>query len=262
MHILKGTLLLLAVFAYIFFGLLIHLFIIFLKPSFRHRLISNCSRLLAITIKNILGIKLRLEGELSYSKENGNFIVANHQGYLDGIILSSLFPVIFVTKLQVKSWPVFGWMSQVGSTIFIDRKRKLGAMDFVAKISDMLKEKINVLFFPEGTSTDGSRILPFQQGYFQAPINSGSTVIPVTIQYTKINSQDISAINRDKVFWYGQVKFAEHLFEVLRQKEIEVRIIIHPKIETSAYDFTQASSRKELSEAALQAIAGDFTPIK
>lgn len=260
MPIIKGTLLLLSIFIYILTGLLVHLFTFF-ASNMRLRIMSELTKILSAFIRRLLGIKLRLEGELAYFKERGNFIVSNHLGYLDGIILSSLFPVIFVTKLQVKSWPIFGWMSQVGCTIYIDRKRKLGSMDFITGISNALKNKSNVLFFPECTSTDGSRILPFHQGYFQAPLNSGSSIIPVTMQYVKVNSEDISAANRDKVCWYGQVKFAEHLSGVLKERAIEAKITIHPKIATSACDPTDAKTRKELSEASFQAIAKDFTLI-
>ncbi len=262
MPALKGICLLLSIFTYILFGLIIHIFTAFFKPGVRYRIMSNCTRILSTAIRKIIVIKLSLEGELSYLRENGNFIVANHLGYLDGIILSGIFTVIFVTKLQVKSWPIFGWMAQAGCTIFIDRKRKLGSLNFNADISNVLKEKINVLFFPECTSTDGSRIMPFRQAYFQAPLNAGSSVIPVTIQYTKINSQDISPLNRDKVCWYGQVKFAEHLSGVLKQRKIEAKVTIHPKIETSVYDPAQANSRKKLSETAFRTIAKDFTLIK
>ena len=261
MAIIKGTLLLLSVFTYILSGLFINL-LTFFAPRLRHRTISHSTRILSAVIRKILGIRLRLEGELSYFKHAGNFIACNHLGYLDGIILSSLFPVIFVTKLQVKSWPVFGWMSQIGCTIYIDRKRKLGSMDFISRMSQVLKEGVNILFFPEGTSTDGSKILPFHQAYFQAPLDSVSPVIPVTIQYTKINNEDVSTTNRDIVCWYGQVNFARHLGGVLKQRRIEARVIIHPKIETHADTYAQNGNRKQLCEATLTAIAKDFTFIK
>lgn len=260
MAIIKGAVILLSVFVYILAGLLFNT-LIFFAPRLRHRLISRCTRALSSVIMKVVGIKLHLEGELSYFRQGGNFIACNHMGYLDGIILSSLFPVIFVTKLQVKSWPIFGWMSQIGCTIYIDRSRKLGSMDFISRMSAVLKEGVNILFFPEGTSTDGSKILPFHQAYFQAPLASGAAVIPVTIQYTKINNEDVSRANRDKVCWYGQVNFATHLAGALKQRSIEVRVIIHPRIET-ADTHPQNGDRKQLCEATLTAIAKDFTPIK
>ncbi len=162
MKILKALFLFLLIFIYLAFGLLLHFLIIFLKPSLRYRIISHWTKLLSICLRKILGIKLCLEGETIYLKEGGNFIISNHLSYLDGIVLASLFPVIFVSKLQVKNWPLFGWVAQIGGTIFIDRKRKLSSIESIEEITNMLKRQVNILLFPEGTSTNGGRVLPFQ----------------------------------------------------------------------------------------------------
>ncbi|MDD4939171.1 MAG: lysophospholipid acyltransferase family protein [Candidatus Omnitrophica bacterium] len=250
----KGILIFSSIFLYIICGLFTHMFSLLFRRGQRRMIISRLTRVLSRSIRSNLGIKLDLRGELSYFKEKGNFIVSNHLGYLDGIILSSLFPSIFVTKSQVRSWPVFGWMSRAGCTIYIDRKKKLGAKETVARISEALNEGLNVIFFPEGTSTDGSRILPFQQGYFQAPINSGTPVIPVTIQYTKINSENLNLKNRDKVCWYGQAGLMEHISGVLKQRSVEATITVHPKIEMRAYDPGLARIRSQISDDSLKAI--------
>ena len=246
---------------YIVLGLLMRILFIFVTARMRYRMITGLTKLLSFAIRKILGIKLLIEGDKKCLKEKGNFIIANHLGYLDGIILSSLFPVIFVTKLQVKSWPVFGWMSQVGRTIFIDRSKKLKSRNFIEEICKVLKLKINILFFPECTSTDGTRILNFNPAYFQAPLNAGASILPITIQYTKVNSENVSLVNRDGVFWYGQVNFFQHLSEVLKQKNIEAKLLIHPKIEIGPY-LGKEEGRKELSEFSRRVISEDFIFVK
>lgn len=256
----KPALLLLSIFTYIVLGLIVNLLVAFACPVLSFNIMSNLNKLLSICARKIFAVKLIITGEASYLKERGNFIIANHLSYLDGIILSSLFPLIFVTKLQVKKWPVIGWMSQVGHTVFIDRQRRLRSIESIEKIRDLLKKGINVLFFPECTSTDGSRILPFNAAYFQAPLDAGAAIIPVTIQYTKLNSQDVSLLNRDQVFWYGQVEFPDHLFRLFKLKNIEARIIIHPKIEAKSY-VNQVDSRKQISEHSRQIISKDFSYI-
>lgn len=262
MVILKGASFFLLIFIYLALGLLLHASLIFIQPGQRYRLVSNCTKILSICIRKILGIKLTVEGRVLYLKERGNFIISNHQSYLDGIILGSLFPIVFVSKLQVKSWPIFGWMSQVGGTIFIDRERKLKSADSIEEITNMLKRKINILLFPEGTSTDGSKILPFQSVFFQAPLNSGSSIIPITIQYIKIDSEKLSLFNRDRVCWYGQIKFIEHVLLVLGLRSIEVKVIIHPKIKVNSFISGQLDFRKQLSELLRQVILNDFSFIK
>lgn len=257
MQIIKAALILLLIFTYILFAVFLHL-ITFSISKLRYQIISRTTRILSRSVRKILGIKLYLEGELSYFAQQGNFIISNHLGYLDGIILSSLFSVIFITKLQVKSWPIMGWMAKAGCTIFINRKKKLNTGDYIADISSVLKQNVNILFFPECTSSDGSKILPFNPAYFQAPLNIGSAIIPITIQYTKVNSKELTLENRDKIFWYGQVPFQKHLAKALNLKTIEAKITIHPKIETSNYNSNQPQIRKQLSALSQETISRDF----
>jgi 1-acyl-sn-glycerol-3-phosphate acyltransferase len=241
---------------YLIIGLILHLITFASKPGLRLKLISRWTRLTCIFLRKILGIRLSINGNIPDRK--GLFIISNHLTYLDGVILGSLFPVVFVSKLQVKSWPIFGWMTQLGGTVFVDRERKLKSVDSVKEIAGLLQNNINILIFPEGTSTNGSQILPFQSIFFQAPLSCSAGILPVTIQYTKIESADLNSSNRDRVFWYGQVNFIKHLLEVLKLKSIEAKVIIHPQIETS-YGL---APRKNLSETARQIILRDFSPIK
>lgn len=255
----KEILLFTAVFIYIALGLLVH-FAAFFSPVLRFRIISGCTRVMCALLKGTLGIKVIIAGNNRQpAEERGSLIIANHQGYLDGIVLGGIFGGVFVSKLQVKSWPVFGWMSRIGGTIFINREKKLKSAASLEEISRMLRNKINVIIFPEGTSTDGTKILPFQSIFFQAPLDSGRSVMPVTIQYTKINSQEASLANRDKVCWYGQKKFFRHIQDVLSLKNIEVKVAIHPQIAPHPGDSRNPDARKQLSLAAYQAVSSGFS---
>ena len=261
MKIAKGAFLFILIALYIILGIVTHFFITFIHPRSRYKLISAMTNILCKCIIKVAGVKLLITGETSCLKEKGNLIISNHLGYLDGIILSSLFPLIFVTKLQVKTWPVIGWMSRVGGTVFLDRSRKLKSAKSIEEIGNYLKNGLNVLFFPEGTSTDGSRMLPFNVAYFQAPLDAKTPVIAITIQYTRLNSEPVSLANRDFIFWYGQVDFFRHLSNLLGARNIEAKIIIHPKIESKAY-LNHPDPRKELSEYCRQVISKDFSFLK
>lgn len=245
------------IFVYLVIGLALHIITFAAKRSFRLKLISRWTRLTCIFLRKTLNVKLNIIG--SIPRSNGLFIVSNHLTYLDGVILGSLFPAVFVSKLQVKSWPIFGWMARLGGTVFVDRKRKLKSVDSIREIADLLKNDINILLFPEGTSTNGSQILPFQSIFFQSPLICSAAVLPVTIEYTGIESADLNSSNRDRVFWYGQVNFQKHVSGLLKLKNIEAKVTIHPKIDTSSPGL---DPRKNLSEAARQTILKDFSPIK
>ena len=162
-----------------------------------------------ITILRILlNVRIALEGSKDGLDTGGQFIVSNHLGYLDGIVLGSLFPVIFVTKLQVKRWPVIGQLLTFLETIFVDRENKNDILRVVNRISKTLRKETNVIVFPEGTSTNGEKLLPFQSAFFAAPLMAHAAVVPVTLTYKLIDQQPVSAVNRNRIYWYGDMAFA------------------------------------------------------
>lgn len=257
MVIVKEIIIILGIFIYIAVGLIIKIPFLFILPSIRFRIISQWTRVCNRFLRFMLRIKVIVEGDYSRLSERGNFIVSNHLSYLDGVILGSLFPVIYVSKSEVLKWPLFGWMTMTGDTIFIDRKRRFKSVDFVQEASLMLKRKVNVLVFPEGTSTDGEKLLPFQAIHFQPPLNARCSILPVVINYTKINKEEVNLNNRDKVCWYGQVKFYQHLLRALELGNIEARVVIYPKIDL-ANPSNSGYSRKDLSFAIHKVISNNY----
>jgi len=260
MKILKALALCSLILLYIIIALPLQFLTLFMPPWRLFAAMARLTRAFCLIARMILRIRVLLEGKTQYRHEQGNCIITNHLGYLDGIVLGSLFSAVFVSKLQVKSWPLFGLMTQLGGTIYIDRSRKLKAAGSVERISNCLKNRLNILFFPEGTSTDGSKVLPFQSIFFQAALNASSPIVPNTIQYLSLNSKKITIANRDNVFWYGQVSFAKHLLSVLGLKGIEVKVTIHPKIESKKYSF-ENGGRKQLAEDARRIIMQVFFPV-
>jgi 1-acyl-sn-glycerol-3-phosphate acyltransferase len=247
MIFLKRVLLILGIFLYTLLALLINI-IFFPFSPFRLRLLSGWTKAFCGYLRFILNVKVHIEGDIASLRGKGNFIISNHVGYLDGIILGSLFPLVYVSKSDVKKWPIFGLMTISGGTIFVDRKSKEKSPDYVRQTSEALTKKINVLIFPEGTSTNGERVRPFQPVHFQAPLEAKSPIQPVSITYLSINGENVGVNNRDKVCWYGQMKFNEHIAIVLKLKKIVAKVVIHPKIEPAAFS-QYDNSRKNLSEA-------------
>lgn len=241
---------------YILVGLILNA-ILFVYPLIRFRIISHWTRTLNRFLRLILGIRVIVEGDSLCLKEKGNFIISNHLGYLDGVVLGSLFAVVYVSKNQVRTWPLFGLMTAVAGTIFIDRQRKNKTADYIHQTTKMLERKVNVLVFPEGTSTNGERLLDFQSVHFQASLNSKSPVLPVTINYTKINKTEVHPQGRDRVCWYGQVNFLEHLLGVLKLNCIEAKVRIYPKIDL-ANPLGRSFSRKELAESLYKIILNSY----
>ena len=233
----------------LFFGLLIcvHLWISALRVPNRWKIISRWLRPFTWSMRAILNIKVKVVGNLGRLERGGEVIISNHFGYLDGIVIGSLLPVIFVSKREVKSWPIVGWWTTLCGTVFIDRQRKGLISLAVIEIRRKLNQGANILLFPEGFATNGERMLPFQTAPLAAPLRSRATIVPVTLTYESIEEQPVSMSNRDLVYCYGDMDFSPHFWKLLGLRQVEVKMTVQPKIECSHYD-NNSAGRKRLAE--------------
>ncbi len=242
----------------LFFSFLVTAFFVSLGISVlrlpRWRIISELMRRFNSILRILLNVKIDLQGARDCLGANGHFIVANHLGYLDGIVLGSLFPVIFVTKRQVKQWPVIGQLLTLLGAIFVDRENKQDILRVIDRISGTLRQGANVLIFPEGTSSNGEKLLPFQSAFFAAPLMARASVAPLTITYRFVDQEPLSAANRDRIYWYGDMSFAPHIWHLLGTNRIEVSVKTHPRMEASLLH-NSSRDRKQLSQACYDAIA-------
>ena len=188
----------------------------------------------------ILGLRLTLHG-LPMTQRGA--VVANHSSWLDIFTLNAAQRVTFVSKSEVAGWPGIGWLARATGTVFIARKgteakRQQEIFEARLRLGDRL------LFFPEGTSTDAIRVLPFKSTLFQAFYTHGLNEIlhiqPVSVVYHAPKGQD-----RRYYGWWGDMDFAPHLLMVLatpRQGRVEVTF--HPPLPVA--DF---ADRKALAAA-------------
>ena len=229
-----------------FFGVvaLAQLWISVLRLPNRWKIISRLTRSFAMLLRTILNIKVTVEGDEGHLERGGYVIIANHVSYVDGIILGSLFPVVFVSKKEVKRWPLIGQWTTLCGTVFINRQRKDLAPLLVDEISRKLKQEANILLFPEGTSTNGERMLPFQTAPLAAPLRNRSIIAPVTVAYTSINEQPVSVANRDLIYWYGDMDFMTHFWRLMGLRSVEVLVTIQPQVECFRYEDSSAGRRK------------------
>ncbi len=237
-------------------GLLAHGLLFVSGARARWRWISRLiNRNFTIFVRALLNIRVRLEGDPKRAQDGGCLIASNHLGYVDGIILGSLFPVIYVSKKEVRGWPWIGAWTALCGTIYIDRQSREKMPLLVGEMAEKLNQGANVLFFPEGTSTNGDRLLPFQPAPFAAPLRARAPVLPVTLTYRRIDGQPLTSDNRDRVYWYGDMEFLGHFWELLAVRRIEVTVRIHAAIETS-HTRNDSPGRKALSQRTRDAIAG------
>ncbi len=186
----------------------------------------------------IIGIKIQSTGELM--KEHGA-VVANHTSWLDIFALNARKRVYFVSKAEVANWPGIGWLARATGTVFIERDRKK-AREQTNLFEERLKIGHKLLFFPEGTSTDGLQVLPFKTtlfaAFFSKELKDSMFVQPVSVVYHAPNGQPSRFYG-----WWGDMDFAPHLLKTLgARKQGRVELIYHTPARVS--DFT---NRKELA---------------
>ena len=240
-----------------FFGLVatVHLWISILRLPNRWKIVSRINRNFTLLLRHILGIKVTVTGDEGQLERGGYVIIANHTSYVDGIVLGSIFPILFVSKREVKRWPIIGQWNVLCGSIFINRQRKglVGAL--IHEMTRKLKQEANILLFPEGTSTDGEKMLPFQTVPLAAPLRSRSIIVPATITYKSIDARPVGAANRDSLYWYGDMDFMSHFWRLLKLRNIEVLVTIQPKIECFRYKDNSAG-RKKLAKDCYERVLG------
>jgi 1-acyl-sn-glycerol-3-phosphate acyltransferase len=179
---------------------------------------------------------------------------ANHVSYTDIPILGSLLPASFVAKAEVARWPLFGWLARLQRSVFVDRRVGSTAAQRDALLA-RLAEGDALILFPEGTSGDGNRVLPFKSALFSAVQQSvaGRPVLvqPVSIAYTRWDGIPIGRDLRPFFAWYGAMSLAPHLWSLLGLGTVEVVVEFHPPT-----TLAECGSRKALSRYCRERIAG------
>ena len=179
----------------------------------------------------ILGIGLTVRGR---PMTQHGAIVANHSSWLDIFTLNAAQRVYFVSKSEVAGWAAIGWLARATGTVFIARKgTEAKAQQEV--FEQRLRAGHKLLFFPEGTSTDAVRVLPFKSTLFAAFYSHGLDQIlhiqPVTVMYHAPQGADPRYYG-----WWGEMEFAGHLLKTLAtRRQGRVEVIFHPEVPVDAF---------------------------
>ena len=192
--------------------------------------------------------------------KGGVLMTANHTGWIDIPVLSAVAPVSFVAKHEVNLWPFFGTLARLQRTVFVRRERSK-ALEDRDNIRRRLNEGDALVIFPEGTSGDGNRVLPFKSSLLSAAelamgdAANGAAhhapVQPVSVSYVGLHGLPMGRETRPLIAWYGDMDLVSHLWEALGAGPIDVIVELHEPI-----TIDQAGGRKELAAAAETAVRG------
>lgn len=203
----------------------------------RDRAISSWSGKLL----NLLGIRLIAGAPPEFT--HGAMLVANHISWLDIFIIHATKRVHFVSKHEVRNWPLVGWLAERAGTLFIERARKSDTARINQEMHLLLRDGAWVAVFPEGTSTDGRSLLRFLPSLFQPAVDENLPVVPAALQYRSAQGS-----HTDAAAYADNISFGKSLWRILGEKEIHARLTFCMPV--------RGSSRRELAEAAYREIAG------
>ncbi|OYX41824.1 MAG: 1-acyl-sn-glycerol-3-phosphate acyltransferase [Rhodobacterales bacterium 32-67-9] len=195
----------------------------------------------------IIGMRYAVSGEPM--RQHGA-VVANHASWLDIFSLNACQSVYFVSKSEVAGWPLIGWLARATGTAFIARDPKAAKAQQVL-FEERIRAGHKLLFFPEGTSTDGLRVLPFKSTLFAAFYSHGLDRImliqPVSVIYRAPEGRGPRFYG-----WWGDMSFGAHLVKTLAQwRQGSVEVVFHPPVRVDAFP-----SRKELARFCEEAVRG------
>ena len=185
----------------------------------------------------IFGIQVVIKGDINKDK---TIYVGNHLSYIDIPLLGSFLNATFISKQDVRKWPVLGPLAILADTVFISRQR-----DAVQKCIDDIYKRIaqdrSLILFPEGTSTDGTSVLPFKSSLFELFLNekikNNLTVQPFTITPLETNRVPvIDQNNLDEYAWYGDMDLEPHMWQLAKSKGIKVLVTFHQPHNAADYN--------------------------
>ncbi len=188
----------------------------------------------------ILGMKVETAGTMSPTVPT--LFLCNHMSYLDTISIASVIPTHFVAKAEVADWPLFGYLTKLQGTVFIDRRNKKGTAEQGEAMVAVMRDKKNIVLFPEGTSTDGSEVKFFKSGLLQSVLDMSD--VDVIIQPISIACYGKNGIEQ-RYAWYGDMTLMPHLWTVFKTSGLTIRFTFHEAFKASRF-----ADRKELGEYA------------
>ena len=208
-----------------------------------------------------LGLEVRVVGELA-SKTSGRpvIFVSNHSSWVDIPVVGGVLPGSFVAKGDIAGWPVIRTIARLGRTVFVSRQRGSTARERDA-MQAVLTRGDNLILFPEGTSSDGSRVLPFRSSFFALAegkaADGGADIAPrlpliqpVSVVYDRLNGLPAGRSSRPVFAWYGDMDIASHFWRMTQHLDMRVTVLLHAPLDPASFP-----DRKSLSQAVWRTVA-------
>jgi len=150
---------------------------------------------------------------------SSGLLVCNHLSYLDILVLGATTPCVFVSKCEVRRWPVFGWFASLAGTLFLRREKRSDVARMTREMRRVLDEGALVVLFPEGTSSDGSKVLPFKSSLLEPAIRQPHALSAGFIEYA-LSDGDVA----EEVCYWKDMTLLPHLLNLISKGGLTARL--------------------------------------
>lgn len=208
-------------------------------------------------LARVIGLDIRVIGALADRTADGRPVVyvSNHSSWLDILVLGSRLPASFIAKEQVGQWPIIGTIARLGRTVYVRRTRSSTGRerdDMAAR----LQAGDNLVLFPEGTSSDGARVMPFRSAFLSVAelqvTKDGRTPIlqPISLVYDRLAGLPCGRATAPLFAWYGDMDIGSHFWRLAQHSGLRATMLLHQPIDPADY-----AGRKELAAVTWQIVA-------
>jgi 1-acyl-sn-glycerol-3-phosphate acyltransferase len=198
------------------------------------------------TVAWLMGMRLQVVGEPAPGKSV--LFVSNHSSWLDIVVLGGALDACFVAKREIGTWPVIGWVAKLGRTVFVSRTRT-GTKGEAELIRERLTAGDNMILFPEGTTSDGGRVMPFRSAFLSVA-DKARVVQPVSVVFDRLGGLPACRRDRPHFAWYGDMDIGSHAWRLARRSKVRATVVLHTPLDPAAYP-----DRKALTAACAEVVA-------
>ena len=206
----------------------------------------------------IAGIRVQVVGTPATALGRPVVFVSNHASWADILVLGAVLEACFVAKAEIASWPLIRTVARLGRTVFVSRRRA-GTARERDELAARLADGDSLILFPEGTTSDGARILPFRSALFgmveTGMVETGPEartpplVQPVSLVFDRLDGLPVGRKDRAHFAWYGSMNIAAHAWVLLSRRSSGATVLLHAPLDPGRFP-----SRKALAEAAFDAV--------
>jgi 1-acyl-sn-glycerol-3-phosphate acyltransferase len=216
----------------------------------RHELIRQWS----LRFLRYAGMRLVVHND-EQRVDHGALVVGNHISWIDIYVINAWRPTPFVSKAEVRDWPVIGWLAERLDTAFVQRQKRSDAKRIMHELSDRLKSGRLICVFPEGTTSDGVELLPFHANMFQAAVSACAPVQPICLMYEDAHGRQSTA-----PAYIGETTLAQSLDALLRNGPLTVHVYVGAPLPVSDDRRALARDAQKAVSDALATLQGRVQP--